>query len=114
MAGNPKYHVNVIKLKCEITWTGGLPHLSGLPHLPGASHLHVNRPLVFQHLDTTLYSWRFKNLLNIQRAAGTILNFEHFSYGFYVLSRLTAVNALTVKDCNFVERRCSAKSLEMF
>ena len=93
---------------------GGLPHLSGLPHLPGASHLHVNRPLVFQHLDTTLYSWRFKNLLNIQRAAGTILNFEHFSYGFYVLSRLTAVNALTVKDCNFVERRCSAKSLEMF
>ena len=29
------YHVNVIKLKWEIIWTGGLPHLSGLPHLPG-------------------------------------------------------------------------------
>ena len=31
----PTYHVNVIKLKWKIIWTGGLPHLSGLPHLPG-------------------------------------------------------------------------------
>ena len=30
----------------QITWTGGLPHLSGLPHLPGVPHLHINRPLV--------------------------------------------------------------------
>ena len=36
--------VNVIKLKWEIIWIGGLPHLSGLPHLPGFPHLHVNRP----------------------------------------------------------------------
>ena len=26
LAGHPTYHVNVIKLKWEITWTGGLPH----------------------------------------------------------------------------------------
>ena len=45
LAGHPTYHVNVIKLKWEIIWTGGLPHLSGLPHLPGVPHLHVNRPL---------------------------------------------------------------------
>ena len=44
--GSPTYHVNVIKLKWEIIWTGGLPHLSGLPHIPGVPHLHVNRPLV--------------------------------------------------------------------
>ena len=45
LAGHPTYHINVIKLKWEITWSGGLPHLSGLPHLPGIPHLHVNRPL---------------------------------------------------------------------
>ena len=39
VAGHPTYHVNVIKLKSEIIWTGGLPHLSGVPHL------YVNRPL---------------------------------------------------------------------
>ena len=44
-AGHPTYYVNVIKLKWDIIWTGGLPHLSGLPHLPGVPHLHVNRPL---------------------------------------------------------------------
>ena len=43
MAGHPTCHVNVIKLKWEIIWTDGLPHLSGLPHLPGVPHLHVNR-----------------------------------------------------------------------
>ena len=35
LAGHPTYHVKVIKLKWEIIWTGGLPHLSELPHLPG-------------------------------------------------------------------------------
>ena len=35
LKGDPTYHVNVIKLKWEIIWTGGLPHLSGLP---GAIH----------------------------------------------------------------------------
>ena len=35
LKGDPTYHVNVIKLKWEIIWTGGLPHLSGLPFLPG-------------------------------------------------------------------------------
>ena len=43
--GHPTYHVNVIKLKWEIIWTGGLPHLSRLPHLPGVPYLHVNRPI---------------------------------------------------------------------
>ena len=43
--GHPAQHVNVITLKWEIMWTGGLPHLSGLPHLPGIPHLHVNRAL---------------------------------------------------------------------
>ena len=51
-AGNPTYHVNVIQVKWEIIWTGGLPHLSGLPHLPGVSHLHVNRPLVITLVAT--------------------------------------------------------------
>ena len=45
MAGHLTYRVNVIKLKREIIWTGGLPHLSGLPHLPGVPRLRVNRPL---------------------------------------------------------------------
>ena len=44
--GHPTYHVNVIKLKWEIIWRGGLPHLSRLPHLPGVPHLYVNRPEV--------------------------------------------------------------------
>ena len=45
VAGHPTYHVDVIKLKCEIIWTGGLSLLGGLPHLPGVPYLHVNRPL---------------------------------------------------------------------
>ena len=45
LAGHPTYYVNVIKLKREIMWTDGLPHLRELPHLPGVPHLHVNRPL---------------------------------------------------------------------
>ena len=32
--GSP--HVNVIKLKSEIIWTGALPHQSGLPYIPGS------------------------------------------------------------------------------
>ena len=28
--GHPTYHANVIKLKWEIIWTGGLPYLSGV------------------------------------------------------------------------------------
>ena len=39
-AGHPTCHVNVIKLKWEIIWTGGLPQLPGVPHL------QENRPLV--------------------------------------------------------------------
>ena len=37
------YHVNVIKLKWEIIWTGWLPYVSKLPNLPGVRHFHVNR-----------------------------------------------------------------------
>ena len=46
-------HVNVIKLKWEIIWTGRLPHLSGLPHSSGFPQLHVNRPLVKQQKKNT-------------------------------------------------------------
>ena len=42
--GYPTYHVNVVKIKWEIIWKGGLPHLGRLPHPPGVPHLHVNRP----------------------------------------------------------------------
>ena len=45
LAGHPTHHVNVIKLKWEIIWTGGLHHLRELPPLPVVPHLHVNRPL---------------------------------------------------------------------
>ena len=44
--GHPIYHVNVIKLKRRIIWTGGLPQPRGLPHLPGVPLLPVNRPLL--------------------------------------------------------------------
>ena len=43
---HPTHHVNVIKIKQEIIWTGRLPHFGELPHLPGVPHLHVNRPLL--------------------------------------------------------------------
>ena len=36
LASHPTYHVNVIRLKWEDIWNGGLPHLSRLLHLPGA------------------------------------------------------------------------------
>ena len=48
-------HVNAIKLKRKIIWTGGLPHLNGLPHLPGVPQLHVNRPLK--------HTWEFEGNL---------------------------------------------------
>ena len=51
MAAHPTYQVKVIKLKREIIWTNGLPHLSGLPRLPGVPHLHVNRPLILRVLS---------------------------------------------------------------
>ena len=43
--------VNVIKLKWEIIWTGGLPHLPGVPHL------QVNKPTKGY---TTLFAIFFK------------------------------------------------------
>ena len=42
LAGQPTYHVSVFKLKWEIIWTGGLPHL------------HVNRPQ-----DPSSSAWLF-------------------------------------------------------
>ena len=41
-AGHPTHHVNVITIKWEIIWTGGLPQQSRWLHLPGVPHLHVN------------------------------------------------------------------------
>ena len=45
LKGDPTYHVKVIKLKWEIIWTGGLPHLSGLPFLPGVPFPPCNQAL---------------------------------------------------------------------
>ena len=45
--GHPTYYVNMIKLKREIIWTSGLPHLSEVPQLP------VNRPLDSSHVRLT-------------------------------------------------------------
>ena len=44
LAGHPTYHVDVIKLKWEIIWTGGLPtHLSGSPQCKQAlKHSKLN------------------------------------------------------------------------
>ena len=33
-------------------WTVGLPHLSRLPYLPGIPHLFVNRPLIYDTLES--------------------------------------------------------------
>ena len=57
----------MIKLKPEIIWTGGLPHLSGLPHLPGVPLLHVNRPLVRQVLDGRLIDLTTMEKLLLER-----------------------------------------------
>ena len=51
LAGHPAYYVNVIKLKWEIIWTGGLPHLPGVPHA------HVNKSLVTPHNINHAYDW---------------------------------------------------------
>ena len=53
LVDHPTYNVNVIKLKWENIWTGGLPHLNGWPHLPGFPHLHVNRPLIWPQSKAT-------------------------------------------------------------
>ena len=39
-------------------WTVGLPHLSGL-HLPGISHLFVNRPLIYDTLESFHRLWGY-------------------------------------------------------
>ena len=51
--GSPHLSCKRDLIKCEIIWTGGLPHLSGLPHLPGVPHFHVNRRQVMQVLFFT-------------------------------------------------------------
>ena len=40
----------MIKIKYEIIWTGGLPHLPGVPYL------HVNRPLIYSALCRVGYA----------------------------------------------------------
>ena len=64
--GHPTYYVNVIKLKWEIIWTGGLPnlsglpHLRGLPHLSGVPHLHENKPLAESRLQLAALEVRIR------------------------------------------------------
>ena len=77
------------------TWAGYLTYLLPPPHI------HVNRPLVFQHLDSTLFSWDSKRSLHKQRSAWMIQTFErwsileYFAFGFCILSRSTSVNDYT-------------------
>ena len=71
----------MIELKCEIIWTGGLPHLNGLPYLPWVPHLHVNRPEVRNR------SFRYK-VLSIQvvsiQAVKLHKIFDHLKYSLRV------------------------------
>ena len=62
LAGHPTCLVNVIQLKLEIIWTGGLPHRNGLPHLPEVPHLHVNKPI--KSLIFPSDRWRLRRLIN--------------------------------------------------
>ena len=56
-ADQTTYHVNVIKLKWEIIWKGGLLHLSGITHQPGVPRLQVNRPLVsWPHIISRIHA----------------------------------------------------------
>ena len=59
--GYPTYHVNVIKIKGEIIWKGGLPHLGRLPQLPGVPHLHVNSPLKVHLITNTSSNFKSTN-----------------------------------------------------
>ena len=80
VAGHPTYHVNVIKLKWEIIWTGGLSHQSGLPHLPGVPHLHVNRPFDMKMPNFTFYGRR--------EQATTIFSFFFWTWVWFLGVRL--------------------------
>ena len=76
----PPYHVNVInKLKWEIIWTVGLPHLSELPHLPGVPHLHVNRPSVAVTIRQEIISF-FLYLFNTQQNSRKRPVFKRIKY----------------------------------
>ena len=55
LACHPTYHVNVIKLKWDIIWIGGLPHLRGLPHLPRVPPSPCKQALI-SPIQTTWYS----------------------------------------------------------
>ena len=78
-AGYPTYHVNMIKLKWEIIWRGGLPHLGGLTHLPGVLHLHVNRPLLAKCWPLVhvirMCSWKRPDVV-----AGISARFSNFAF----------------------------------
>ena len=54
--GYPTYRVNVIQVKWEIIWTGGLPHLSGLPFLPPCKQALKDSPAPFLQFQQLNYS----------------------------------------------------------
>ena len=73
------YHVNVINIKQEIIWTGGLRHQGGLPHLPLVPHLHVNRPL--KNFFLVSYRTKFKILQgNCKTTNGECINYKTVDY----------------------------------
>ena len=88
MAGHPTYHVDVIKLKWQIIWTGELPHLRGLPHLPGFPHLHVNRPFV----PVQTSHFRCTNLMQMSdknRFVSLALNSTHMKWDVWTGCKAT-------------------------
>ena len=105
MAGYPTYHVNVTKLKWEITWTGGLPHLTGVPHL------HVNRPLVTRFWEEMSYVFLFTFFFTA----------AHFHLALVAASTSHFVTAATKFSCYSSNKKMStlffiscARSLSLF
>ena len=73
------YHVNMVKLKLDIVWTGGLPNLSGLPHPPGALHLHVNRPQIIIIIIRSFSSRSLYKKKESERAFFKMLSLQIFT-----------------------------------
>ena len=119
--------INVIILKWEIIWTGGLPHLSGLPHLPGVPHLHVNRPSIsgIERFDCILYGHflaldfdaRFNSeakFYHIKHVIAEVkypvdrnrLDIEVSSHDTLTITRLNSTLPLSNKECEAGNEHC--------
>ena len=88
---HPTYLVNVIKLKWEIIWTGGLLHQSGLPHLPGVPHLHVKKALGQKAIENFKIAFKTKK---------NNISIWHTFYSFFFLldCKIVASNLFLVAE----------------